>query len=461
MREPASLRFLGATGTVTGSKFLVSSAGGKILVDCGMYQGDRELRRRNWTPFPGPAHQLDAVVLSHAHLDHCGWLPRLVRHGYSQPVYCSPWTAKVAPIILRDASHLQEEDADYAADHGYSKHHPPLPLFDTADAEKAISLLRPVPFGQSTPVDDNMSITLHRAGHILGSSIVEVHADGRTVAFSGDLGREGHPLLNPPEPAPAADAIVVESTYGGQLHHPRRAEDLAVPIRSALARGGSVLIPAFAVDRTPVLLMALRELIRTGELPGVPVYVDSPMALAALEVYRDAVREGGPEIRRRVHELAYDPFDPGELHLVHTAEESKRLNDPHQPCIIISASGMATGGRVVHHLQHMAPEPKNLILLPGYQVPGTRGASLLDGARALKMYGQYVPVRAEVLGLNEFSAHADANDLIGWLRSAPRPPQTCYIVHGEPASAQALASLIQSQLGWCAVVPQHAERVLI
>jgi metallo-beta-lactamase family protein len=238
-------------------------------------------------------------------------------------VYCSPWTAKVAPIVLLDAARLQEEDADYAADHRYSKHHPPLPLFDTADAEKAISLLRPVPFGQSVTVAPDIRLKLHRAGHILGSSIVEVHAANRSVVFSGDLGREAHPLLNPPEPAPAADAIVVESTYGGQAHHPRHAEDIAAPIRETIARGGSVLIPAFAVDRTPVLLMVLRELIRTGELPSIPVYVDSPMALAALDVYREAVREGGTEIRRRVHEMHFDPFDPGELHAVHSAEESQ------------------------------------------------------------------------------------------------------------------------------------------
>jgi metallo-beta-lactamase family protein len=271
MREPASLRFLGATGTVTGSKFLVSAGGGRLLVDCGMYQGDRSLRRRNWAPFPGPAHELSAVVLSHAHLDHCGWLPRLVRHGYSGPVYCSPWTAKVAPIVLRDAAHLQEEDADFAARSRFSKHNPPLPLFDTADAEKAISLLHPVHFGQSIVAADELAVRLHRAGHILGSSIVEVSAAGRTVRFSGDLGREGHPLLNPPEPLPDSDVIVVESTYGGQTHQPWRAEDLAAPIRRTLERGGSVLIPAFAVDRTPVLLMALRELVHTGALPSVPV----------------------------------------------------------------------------------------------------------------------------------------------------------------------------------------------
>lgn len=461
MEEPASLRFLGAAGTVTGSKFLVSSARGKLLVDCGMYQGARELRRRNWGPFPVPSHEIDAVVLSHAHLDHCGWLPRLVRRGFGGTVYCSEWTAKVAPIVLLDAAHLQEEDAEFAARGQYSKHQPPLPLFDTADAEKAIALLRPVPFDTEQHVAEDISLSLHRAGHILGSSTVEVRAGGRTVVFSGDLGRNSHPLLNPPAPMPCADAVVIESTYGDEVHHPRQADDMAAPIRRAFHRGGSVLIPAFAIDRTPVLLMALRELIRTGELPQVPVYVDSPMALAALDVYRQAVRQGGPEIRARVHDMAFDPFDPGELHLVQTAQESKKINDPRWPSIIISASGMATGGRVVHHLQHMAPDPRHLILLPGFQVPGTRGRSLLDGATVLKMYGGYVPVRAEVVGITEFSAHADANDLIAWLRTTPRPPQTCYVVHGEPPASQALATRINSELGWCGVVPQHAERVLI
>jgi metallo-beta-lactamase family protein len=455
------LRFLGAAGTVTGSKFLLTTPGGKVLVDCGMYQGDRELRQRNWSAFPVPSHEIDAVVISHAHLDHCGWLPRLVRRGYSGPIYCSPWTASVAAIVLRDAAYLQEEDAEFAAARGYSKHHPPLPLFDTADAEKAISLFRDLEHGATARLTSDMLVRAHRAGHILGSSTLELVAGDRTVVFSGDLGRGSHPLLNPPDPLPEADYVVIESTYGDEVHGPRHADVIAEPIRRALGRGGSVLIPAFAIDRTPVLLMTLRELTRTGDIPPLPVYVDSPMALAALEVYREAVREGGRDIRARVRDLPSDPFDPGELHLVHSREESKRLNEPHRPCIIISAAGMATGGRVVHHLAHMAPDPRNLIMLPGYQVPGTRGRSLLDGATSLKMFGGYVPVRAEVVGITEFSAHADADDLIAWLRTAPTPPRTCFAVHGEPQASNALAHRIHTELRWCAAVPRYAERVLL
>ncbi|BCB89542.1 MBL fold metallo-hydrolase RNA specificity domain-containing protein [Phytohabitans suffuscus] len=460
MGDALGLRFLGATGTVTGSKFLLTTGQHRLLVDCGMYQGDRELRRRNWAPVPGLAPDVDAVVLTHAHLDHCGYLPRLVRHGFSGPVYCSPWTVRVAPIVLRDAAHLQEEDAVYAARRGSSRHDPPLPLFDTADAEKAIALLRPLPYGK-TQRAAGMTVRLRRAGHILGSSTVEVEAPGGSVAFSGDLGRTTHPLLAPPEPAPAVDALVVESTYGDRRHPPRRLHGLAEPIARALARGGVVLIPAFAVDRTPVLLMSLRELMRSGALPTVPVYVDSPMALAALDVYREAVREGSPEIRADVRRAGTDPFDPGDLRLAHTVEESRRLNDPPSPCVIISASGMATGGRVVHHLEHLAPQPRNLILLPGFQVSGTRGRALLDGATTLKMYGRYVPVRAEVASVDELSAHADADGLLAWLRSAPSPARTCYVVHGEPAPAAALAARIGTELGWCAVVPRYAERVLL
>lgn len=461
MKETTSLRFLGAAQTVTGSKFLIDSPDGKVLVDCGLYQGERELRQRNWMPFPVPAFELDAVVLSHAHLDHCGLLPRLVRHGYHGPVYCSPWTAQVAPIVLRDAAYLQEEDARYAARHGFSRHDPPLPLFDADDAERAIALLRPLPYGRLRSLAANLEVRLHRAGHILGSATVEVHAGGRSIGFSGDLGRPVHPLLNPPEPPPAVDALVVESTYGDRRHPPHRPEQLAEPIRRALARGGVVLIPAFAVDRTPVLLLTLRDLMRSGALPSVPVYVDSPMALAALDVYREAVHENSPEIRPEVRHCATDPFDPGDLRLVHSVEESRRLNEPDHPCIVISASGMATGGRVVHHLAHLAPHERNLILLPGFQVAGTRGRALRDGATTLKMFGRYVPIRAEVVAVDEFSAHADADDVIDWLGSAPVAPTSCYVVHGEPQPAAALADRIHRDLRWCAVVPRHAERVLV
>lgn len=456
-----SLQFLGAAGTVTGSRFLITAGRARLLVDCGMFQGERALRRRNWAPFPVPVTDLDAVVVTHSHLDHVGWLPRLVRQGFAGPVYCSPWTAQVAPIVLRDAAHLQEEDARYASGHGYSKHDDPQPLFDRADAEKAVDLLRPVPYRHTQVVAPGLSVRLTPAGHILGSSIVEVNAGAHRLGFSGDLGRADHPLLTGPERAPAVDALVVESTYGNRAHPPRDLERLAAPIRRALARGGVVIIPAFAIDRTEVLLMALRELMTAGRLPQVPVFVDSPMALAALQVYRQAVRDGAPEIRPEIRSCPTDPFDPGDLRLARTAEESTRLNDPRSPCILLSASGMATGGRVVHHLAHLAPEPRNLILLPGFQVAGTRGRALLDGARTLKMYGGYVPVRAEVAGVGDLSAHADADGLIDWLKSAPVPPRTCYVAHGEPPASTALAARIDGELGWCAVIPRDAERVLV
>lgn len=459
--QQMSLTFLGATGTVTGSRFLVTADQSRLLVDCGLYQGDSSLRRRNWAPFPVPVPDIDAVVLTHAHLDHVGWLPRLVKQGFTGPVFCSTWTAKVAPIILRDAAHLQEEDARYATAHGYSRHPHPLPLFDTADAEKAIGLLRPVPYHCDQPVASGLSVRLYPAGHILGSAIVQVRAGSRSLGFSGDLGRDDHPLLRPPDAAPAVDAMVVESTYGDRTHEPRDLERLATPIRRALTRGGVVVIPAFAIDRKEVLLIALRELMRAGRVPQVPVFLDSPMALAALEVYRQAVRDGAPEIRPEIRALSTDPFDPGDLRLASTADESKRLNSPPAPCILLSASGMATGGRVVHHLAHLAPEPRNLILLPGFQVAGTRGRALLDGARALKMFGGYVPVRAEVIGLADMSAHADADGVIAWLKSAVTPPRTCYVVHGEPVASAALARRVDRELGWCAVAPHELERVLV
>lgn len=459
--SPVVVRFLGAAGTVTGSRFLVESGGTTLLVDCGMFQGERELRRRNWSPFPVPADEVDAVVLSHAHLDHCGFLPRLVRLGFAGPVYCSPWTAEVAPIVLRDAAHLQEEDAAFAARRGSSRHRPPLPLFDRGDADKAIGLLRPIPSGKPFSVGPDMSVTLRRAGHILGSSTVEIAAGGRTALFTGDLGRSDHPLLEPPDAPPVTDAVVVESTYGDRCHPPRDLRRLAEPIARTLARGGTVLMPAFAIDRTPVLLMALRELMRAGAVPPVPVYVDSPMALAALDVYRRALREGDSEIRADVRAASTDPFDPGTLRVAHSPQESAAIDRQTQPAIVISASGMATGGRVLHHLVRFAPESRNCILLPGYQVAGTRGRALLDGAGTVKIFGQYIPVRAEVVGVEDLSAHADADGLLTWLRSTPGQSGVVYLVHGEPAASSALADRIRRELGWTAVIPRDGERVLV
>ncbi|NUT18891.1 MAG: MBL fold metallo-hydrolase [Hamadaea sp.] len=451
--------FLGAAGTVTGSRFLVEQGETQLLVDCGMFQGERELRRRNWDAFPIAPSGLAAVVVSHAHLDHIGWLPRLVAEGFTGSVLLTPDTGRLGSIVLRDAAHLQEEDAEYARRAGYSKHRPPLPLFDSAAAEKAIALFRPIDHGRRTQVAPGVDVMLRRAGHILGSATIEVRAGGRSVVFSGDLGNPDHPLLRPPEPPPAADAIVVESTYGDRDRPPRDLGDFAAALTKTLGRGGVVLIPAFAVDRTAVLLTELRSLMLSGRIPNAPIYVDSPMALAALDVYRRALTNGGPQMRPQP--ATGDPFETGTLHACRTVDESKALNETRMPCIIISASGMATGGRVVHHLAGLAPDPRNLIALVGFQVAGTRGRALLDGAHVIKAHGRYIPVRAQVEGFDEFSCHADADELLAWLAAAPRPPQTCFAVHGEVHAAQELASRVDQELGWCAVVPRPGERVRI
>ena len=464
---PARLRFLGGVGTVTGSKTLVESGRSRVLVDCGLFQGQRELRRRNWEPLPVPAPTIDAVVLSHAHLDHCGYLPALVEQGFTGPVYCTAGTAELAAIVLRDSARLMEEEAGDARAGGWSKHVQPRPLYDEFDAQKAIDLMVTVPGGSdgsaTVEVAPGVSVRLPAAGHILGSSSPVVIAGTATIAFSGDLGRRNHPLLVPPAAPPAADAIVVESTYGDRRHPGPDVSSLAAVVRRTLERGGVVVIPAFAVDRTENVLMALRELMRAGDLPQVPVFVDSPMALAALRVYREALSAGDPQLRPDVIEVArsgVDPFDPGDLREARTAAESMLLNRPEMPCIVVSASGMASGGRVVHHLAQLLPQARNTVLLVGYQAVGTRGRALADGAPQVKIHGRYVPVRAEVAQLDEFSVHADADDLIGWLASAPEPPQACYVVHGEPEAAQALAVRIRGELGWCAVVPRPGESVL-
>jgi metallo-beta-lactamase family protein len=450
------ITFLGAARTVTGSRFLINHEDRRVLVDCGLFQGSRELRRRNWSQLPVSPASLDAVVISHAHLDHTGWLPRLAATGYHGPIYGTPHTLQLTELVLRDAAHLQEEDAEYAAIKGFSKHRNPRPLYDSADAEKAIAQLTPLEFHDPTTVADDVSVTMHQAGHILGSASIEVRTPNRAALFSGDLGRPDHPLLLPPDPPSEVDTIVIEATYGDRTHAPRNLDRLAEAMRRTLDRGGSVLVPAFAIDRTEVVLTALRSLIRDGAVPRVPVWVDSPMAAAALEVYRRAIDDHSPEVRPLPPD---DPFDLSTVRVARTVDESKQLNAPREPCIIVSASGMATGGRVVHHLAGLAPDPNNLIVLAGFQVPGTRGWDILHGATAIKAHGSYVPVRAGVLGLDDFSCHADADQLLAWLRQAPRPPRTCYAVHGEPDSADTLARRIHTELGWCAIAPRDGEKV--
>lgn len=461
MSSAPILHFLGGTGSVTGSRFLLELPHGRVLVDCGLFQGLKELRLRNWQEFPVPPASIDAVVLTHAHVDHSGYLPALARHGFAGPIYTTADTAALCRIILPDSGRLQEEDAEYAARKGYSKHRPPLPLYTQGDAERVLRLLRPVGFDQPVDVLAGAQAVFRPAGHILGSAIVTLALDGarpRTITFSGDLGRPQHPLLRPPAPPPASDVIVVESTYGDRRHEDEASlqlfEDTLV---RTIARRGMVVIPSFAVDRTEVLLYHLRRLMRAGKVPVVPVYVDSPMALDALACYRDAIRSGRADVDPVP--AGDDPFDTGNLRELRTRTQSKAIHREQGPGVIISASGMATGGRVLHHLAQRLPNPRDTVILAGYQAAGTRGRTLLDGARAVKLLGRYIAVHAEVIAVPAFSVHADQQELVDWLRAAPRPPETVFIVHGEPTASSALATAIGQQLDWTAVVPRYLEQV--
>lgn len=460
-RNSNALTFLGGAGTVTGSKTLVQAGAQQVLVDCGLYQGLRDLRRRNWEPLPVRAADIGAVLLSHAHLDHTGYLPRLCADGFGGRVHATRTTAALTEIVMLDSAYLLEEEARHAADHGWSKHAAPLPLYDTADAQRAVSRLTITPFDEPTVIVPGISATWRPAGHILGSATIEVDVgeQGPRVLFSGDLGRAGHPLLCPPAPPPEADVVVVESTYGDRLHAIPDPGRLAEIVNRTIGRGGSVLIPAFAVDRTEVLLCTLKDLIEAGEIPPLPVFIDSPMALKALRVYRDALERGDLDIRTSMIS-AKDPFDSGDLRALTTAEKSMTVNSPQFPCIIISASGMASGGRVLHHLAHQLPDPRNTVVLVGFQAGGTRGRSLQDGARAIKIHGRYVPVHAEIADLEDFSVHADADDILTWLGTMPAAPSACFVVHGEPSSSEALRDRIEQELGWTAAVPYLGERVL-
>lgn len=457
----STLTFLGGTGTVTGSKFLFDTGAAQVLVDCGLFQGLAPLRRRNWRRPPIDLDRLDAVVLTHAHLDHTGYLPVLVKNGWRGPVLTTEGTAELAAIVLADSAHLMMEEARQANEHGWTKHRPALPLYDADDAQRAIKLFRPLDFDTTTSVARGVDLEFGRAGHILGSAWAHLGLGGRSAVVSGDLGRPGHRVLLPPRPRPACDTLLVESTYGDRSHDDAGATALfAETIRRTAARGGSVLIPAFAVDRTEAVLIELAKLVRAGEIPDLPVFVDSPMALASLRVYREAVAKRWPEVRPELSDAHDDVFDPGRLAELHTATQSMQANDPGEPSIVISASGMATGGRVLHHLKHMLPNSRHTVLIVGYAAAGTRARSLVDGKREVKIHGRYVPVKAEVRVLDAFSAHADAGELMAWAVNGP-VPSTTYVVHGEPESAATLADRLEDEHGWTAVVPRDGERVLV
>lgn len=457
----AVLQFLGAARTVTGSKALIDTDGARVMVDSGLFQGIKELRLRNWATLPIDVTTLNAVVLTHAHIDHCGYLPRLVADGFTGPVYASPGTAALARIVLPDSARLQEEEASYANRKGYSKHRPALPLYETTDADEALRRLRVVPFGDTVAVAPGITMTQQPAGHILGSAVTRLRVGDTRITFSGDLGRSQHPLLIPPAPVGDAGWIVVESTYGDRVHDDAHAvEQLRDTIVRTMDRGGTLVIPAFAVDRTEVLLHHLGHLDDLGQLPDVPIYVDSPMALDALRVYRQAIADGSPEIRAEVF-ADPTPFLDHRITEVRDPEGSKRVTASSEPKIIISASGMASGGRVIHHLARYLPDRHSTVALVGFQAEGTRGRTLMDGAQELKMLGRYVRVRAEVVNLPAFSVHADANDLMAWLRTATTTPRGVFCVHGEDRAAQALAARIRDELDWDAVAPRHQERVLL
>jgi metallo-beta-lactamase family protein len=447
------LTFLGAAGTVTGSKYLLEHDGLRLLVDCGLFQGLKALRLRNWDHLPIDPRSIDAVLLTHAHLDHSGYLPALVRDGFRGAIWCTPPTLALCRLLLPDSGHLQEEDAAYANRKGFSKHHPALPLYTEADAERALGRFRTVRFGEELALGEGASARFTHAGHILGASSVRVSIGGRSVLFSGDLGRYDDLLMRDPADAPAADTLVVESTYGDREHIETDPGDaLARVIGRTIGRGGSVLIPAFAVGRAQLLLHVIAGLKGSGAIPDVPVFLNSPMAVDTTALYRHYARGH----RLDDAELA---AMAGVARMVRGVEESKALNRLNYPSIIVSASGMATGGRVLHHLKSLGPDPRNTIVLAGYQAPGTRGADLQAGKRSLRMHGADHDIRAEVVTLEGLSAHADASDLLRWARTMPRAPQRVFVTHGEPDAAHAFAAALARQLHWKAEVPAHGDAV--
>ena len=458
-----TLTFLGAAGTVTGSKHLLDLGGHQILVDCGLFQGLKALRQLNWEPFAIPPAAIDAVILTHAHLDHCGYLPRLVAQGFRGRIFCTAGTQDLCSIVLPDSAKIQEEDARDANKHNYTKHEPALPLYTSQDAARTLTHLQPVGYDRPIPIvagKPDLTVEFLNAGHLLGSAYARVRFDGRTILFGGDLGRFGRPVLPDPSPVEAADVLLVESTYGNRVHE---ADDdgvrLAGIVNDAVSRGGKLIIPSFAIGRVEEVLYWLRRLEQAKRIPVLPVFLDSPMATRALQFYSDRHDELDVEMKPAAKNVS--SFATERLTTVASPQQSKELVASKRPAIVIASSGMATGGRVLHHLEATLPDSKNTVMFVGYQAEGTRGRLLTTGAKAIRLKGRDVPVAAHIERLDSMSAHADANEILRWLSGFGRAPSMTYLVHGEPAAAEALKARIHAERGWPVHVARYKERVEI
>ena len=463
----ATLSFHGATGTVTGSKFLIEHNGFRLMVDCGLFQGLKDLRLRNWNPPPVDPSELDLIVLTHAHLDHSGYLPLMVQRGYRGKVLASHATCDLCGILHPDCGHIQEEDARFANKHGFSKHRPALPLYTEEQARKSLGSLRPLAFDKTLQVHEDVRVRLYPAGHILGAAFVEVRLrqkDGseKTILFTGDMGRPQRPIIPDPTPLPPCDVLVVESTYGNRDHTEEDPKArLAELIRETVEEGGTLLIPAFAVGRTQALLFLLRELQREDRLPlDIPIHVDSPMAIHAIRIFMQH-REAHDLDMRAMVANGEDPLGLQSVHLDSSVQESKALNNLKYPAIIVSASGMATGGRILHHLAYRLPDHRTTVLFSGHQAAGTRGRALQEGARTVKIHGRDVLVRARIETLHGLSAHADRGEILDWLAAADELPRRAYVVHGEPEASAEMAARIRKRVKIKAEVPEYLERVEI
>jgi metallo-beta-lactamase family protein len=459
------LTFLGAAGTVTGSRHLIEVNDKRLLVDCGLFQGPKENRLKNWDPFPVEPSSIDAVMLTHAHIDHIGFLPALVKGGFRGPIYCTEATADLAGILLPDTGHLQEEEAKWANKKGYSKHSPAKPLFTEEDARDVLQYLEPVDYGQHFEPAPDIRAKYRDTGHILGAGFLDLKSGNgqgsRKIVFSGDIGRPTDAILRPPVPAYNADYLVMESTYGNRLHKETFPEDdLVRVVNESMERGGVLVIPAFAVGRSQTLLYVLRELEVAGRIPEVPVYLDSPMANEALQIHRRHIADLNLVCRKK-YLSGVRLFQPNQLRLSVSRQDSININSVKKGAIIISASGMVTGGRVLHHLKERLPEPQHTILFIGYQAEGTRGRTILEGKEAVKMFGREIPVNAHIEQIDGFSGHADYQEMLAWLMGFNKRPQRVFLVHGEPDASQAMAGHIRKQFKWDVTVPAEGEHVML